>query len=74
LGDFRKFKFVIPDSKDEQISISNKIKEIDNIFVNKTQKINSLQRLKKSLLQNLLTGKVRVDVEKNNELLKEQKI
>lgn len=59
LGDFRNFKFVIP-PKEEQIKISNKIdyfsKEIESLK-NKTK---ILERLKKSLLQNLLTGKVRV--------------
>lgn len=37
----------------------------------KYSKIQSLQKLKKSLMQNLLTGKVRVDVEKINKLLEE---
>lgn len=37
----------------------------------KTTKIQTLQRLKKSLMQNLLTGKIRVDVAMINELLKE---
>lgn len=72
LGDFRKFKFVIPDSKDEQILISNKILEVDDLCLSRLQKIKTLQRLKKSLMQNLLTGKVRVDVEKILELCQEK--
>lgn len=64
LGDFRKFKFIIPEDKNEQITIASKIKEIDSVYFAKHQKINSLQRLKKSLMQNLLTGKVRVDQSK----------
>lgn len=64
LGDFRKFKFIIPEDKNEQISIATKIKEIDAVYISKHQKIRSLQRLKKSLMQNLLTGKVRVDLNK----------
>jgi len=69
LGDFRKFRFVIPSDKQEQTGISNKINEVNNISINKQNKIQTLQRLKKSLMQNLLTGKVRIDVAKMNELL-----
>lgn len=69
LGDFRKFRFIIPFDKKEQTDIANKIGEVNNISVNKQTKIQTLQRLKKSLMQNLLTGKIRVDVEKVTELL-----
>lgn len=69
LGDFRKFKFIIPEDKNEQISIATKIKEIDAVYISKHQKIKSLQRLKKSLMQNLLTGKVRVDLTKIETLI-----
>jgi type I restriction enzyme S subunit len=54
----------IPNSIDEQIEISNKINTFDISNVEKNEKINSLKRLKKSLMQNLLTGKIRVDVNK----------
>lgn len=64
LGDFRKFKFIIPEDKGEQILIANKIKEINDIYIAKHQKIKTLQRLKQSLMQNLLTGKLRVDIAK----------
>ena len=60
LGDFRKFKFIVP-PKGEQIKIANEInllnKEIDSL----KKKTNKLERLKKSLMQNLLTGKVIID-------------
>lgn len=72
LGDFRKFKFVIPETKDEQILISDKISEVNTAIESKQIKIRSLQRLKKSLMQNLLTGKVRLDVEKMNKILSEE--
>jgi type I restriction enzyme S subunit len=72
LSDFRKFKFIIPESKEEQTLISNKFKEVENIRLNKLQKIDTLQRLKKSLMQNLLTGKVRLDVGKISKILNEQ--
>lgn len=60
LGDFRKFKFVIPESKDEQIEISGNIEKIDTVLQSKQDKINKLERLKKALMQNLLTGRVRI--------------
>ena len=62
LGDFRKFKFVIPESKDEQIEIAERVKQVDNILFSKQNKIKKLERLKKALMQNLLTGKVRVKI------------
>jgi type I restriction enzyme S subunit len=60
LGDFRKFKFVIPEGKEEQILIAEKLNEVSNTVLSKQAKIVKLQRLKKSLMQNLLTGKVRL--------------
>lgn len=72
LGDFRKFKFIIPETKDEQCLISAKVKEIDSIYISKHKKIKTLQRLRKSLMQNLLTGKVRVDVNKIEQVLQSQ--
>lgn len=60
LGDFRKFKFIIPKSKDEQILIAEKLNEVVSTIQSKQDKIKKLQRLKKSLMQNLLTGKVRL--------------
>jgi len=67
LGDFRNFKFIIPEEKEEQRLIAAKVKEIDDIYFSKQEKIKTLQRLKKSLMQNLLTGKVRVDLTKIEE-------
>jgi type I restriction enzyme S subunit len=63
LGDFRKFKFVIPESKDEQILIADKLNEVNFNVQSKQTKIQTLQRLKKSLMQNLLTGKLRLPAE-----------
>jgi type I restriction enzyme S subunit len=62
-------KAIYPPSLVEQAAISARIVEIDNYITSKDFKTKTLQRLKKSLMQNLLTGKVRVDVEKINELL-----
>lgn len=54
----------IPNDIEEQIEISNKINTFDISNVEKNEKIKSLQKLKKSLMQSLLTGKVRVNIEK----------
>lgn len=63
---------IYPKLKNDQVDIAIKISKVNNISVNKQSKIQALHRLKKSLMQNLLTGKIRVDVAKINELLKEQ--
>ena len=69
LGDFRKFKFVIP-KKEEQINIANRINQFNIEIEKQVERINVLERLKNSLMQNLLTGKVRIDVEqKNNQIV-----
>ena len=57
---FEKYKLLQPTSKVEQEEIVLKIKSTDEEFVAKQTKIQTLQRLKKSLMQNLLTGKVRL--------------
>ena len=46
----------------EQKNIMSIINNVSNDIIQKQQKINSLERLKKSLMQNLLTGKVRVKI------------
>ncbi|MBP2658565.1 MAG: restriction modification system specificity protein [Firmicutes bacterium] len=74
LGDFRKFKFIIPQTREEQLLIAKEIDEFISIIRSKRSKLQSLKTLKKSLMQNLLTGKVRVDVEKINKLLEEGRI
>jgi type I restriction enzyme S subunit len=48
---------------DEQIKIANTVDTIKNQIATSNKKIQSLKRLKKSLMQDLLTGKVRVKVE-----------
>lgn len=52
---------LIPTKKHEQDAIVSKIDRIELEISNKHQKIAVLERLKKSLMQNLLTGKVRVN-------------
>ena len=59
-NEYSKYKIICPISKEEQINIAQKISSIDIEINNKQSKITTLERLKKSLMQNLLTGKVRV--------------
>lgn len=61
-NDIHKIKVAIPKSIDEQIEIVKKIDSANQIISTKQQKIQKLKRLKKALMQNLLTGKVRVKV------------
>lgn len=61
-NDIHKIKVAIPKSIDEQIEIVKKIDSAVQIIEAKQQKIQKLESLKKALMQNLLTGKVRVKV------------
>ena len=54
---------LIPTEKQEQDEIVSKIERIELEISNKQQKIATLERLKKSLMQNLLTGRVKVNVQ-----------
>lgn len=60
-GELLKKKIIYPKA-DEQFEIAKKIKSIENVIIQKETKIQKLERLKKALMQNLLTGKVRVKV------------
>jgi type I restriction enzyme, S subunit len=70
-NDIHRLKISIPKTYEEQEEIVNKIDEYESVLQKKHHKIQSLRALKKSLMQNLLTGKVRVDVDRINKLLKE---
>ena len=54
------FKFLLPSDTKEQKEIYGKFANINKSQKSKQQKIAVLERLKKSLMQNLLTGRVRV--------------
>lgn len=69
-GELLKKWVLIPDT--DQTEIAAKIKSVDAFLKEKQKKVATIQRLKKSLMQNLLTGKVRVDVNKIEKLLQEQ--
>lgn len=56
---YSKYRVLCPKDKFEQIAIAKKISSVDKIINVQKQKIKSLEQLKKSLMQNLLTGKIR---------------
>ena len=68
-GNLRPLPIFHPTDLNEQMQIASKIKTVFHLIEERQKKIKTLQRLKKSLMQNLLTGKVRVDVAKVNEIL-----
>lgn len=68
--DLRKMKLLQP-PPDEQKAIGERISLVEKSKEEKKKKIESLKILKKSLMQNLLTGKVRVNSVKINALLEE---
>lgn len=71
-GNLRSLPIFFPIDKTEQIKIAKKIKAVFDVIEQKQTKIKKLERLKKALMQNLLTGKVRVKVP-NEELQVETK-
>lgn len=71
-NDIHRLKISLPKTFEEQEQIANLIDNSNQVIVDKQNKVKTLQRLKKSLMQNLLTGKVRVDVEKILELCQEK--
>ncbi len=58
-SEYSKYKVLCPKTKEEQTSIAHKISIIDNQINNELQKKATLERLKKSLMQNLLRGRVK---------------
>lgn len=61
-SDMKRMLLLVP-PYDEQKNISKKIEDVLFYQKQKKEKIETLERLKKSLMQNLLTGKVRVGEE-----------
>jgi len=59
---YSKYRVLRPKDKLEQIAIAKRISSVDKSINEQDQKIKSLKRLKKSLMQNLLTGKVVIDI------------
>ena len=60
--EYASFKFLLPKDTKEQQQILSQFDNIDDIVKRKnTNKVRILERLKKALMQNLLTGKVRIN-------------
>ena len=59
-GAIRNLRMFYPTDVTERKAIIERVYEFNNEITLKQQKIDTLERLKKSLMQNLLTGKVRV--------------
>lgn len=67
--EYGSFKFILPKDIDEQDLIVAKVLPFQKNIRTKQSKIQTLQHLKKSLMQHLLTGKKRVDLKKFNEIV-----
>jgi len=63
LSNLREFPILFPKSKDEQQKITNILSKQDEAIEQEEQKLHKLQRVKIALMQDLLTGKVRVNYE-----------
>lgn len=62
-SEYSKYRILCPKTKAEQIEIAQKLSDIDTEINKEQNKTAILERLKKSLMQNLLTGRVRVNVQ-----------
>jgi type I restriction enzyme S subunit len=63
-GAIKKLRISYPPNKNERDQITSTLKNVSLVGIEKQIKIQRLKRLKKALMQSLLTGKVRLDLEK----------
>ncbi len=61
--DICRFQVICPTDENVKIEIENSLNSLEAVFDDKTNKIQKLERLKKALMQNLLTGKKRLKAE-----------
>lgn len=61
-GNLRPLLIAHPVTDDDQKAVAAPIMACENLILAKEHKIAALQRLKKSLMQNLLTGRIRLPV------------
>ena len=57
----KRIKIDLPQSKEEQTAIANILSKVDDAIASVQNSIAATERLKKSLMQNLLTGKMKPD-------------
>ncbi|AAN53465.1 restriction endonuclease subunit S [Shewanella oneidensis MR-1] len=62
IEDIKRIPCIVPPLSEQQ-EISKAIQSVQNSILNKQEKLQSLKNLKKALMQDLLTGKVRVKVD-----------
>ena len=72
--EFSKCQIAMPADRDEEEAIAGRLAAIDDLIDAKRAKIIALQRLKKSLMQNLLTGRMRLSPEAIAELTAENSL
>lgn len=60
MAKIRSFRFVLPKSKDEQKQIASILSKVDEQIQDNKKELKHLHELKKGLMQDLLTGNVRV--------------
>ena len=60
-SDIRNIRLVLPSSKKEKEAIANILSKVDEAITSVENSIAAAERLKKSLMQNLLTGKMKPD-------------
>lgn len=60
-SDIRNIRLMLPSSKEEKTAVANILSKVDEAIVSVQNSIDAAERLKKSLRQNLLTGKMKPD-------------
>lgn len=60
-SDIRNLRLILPSSKKEKLAISSIFSKVDEAIASVQNSIAAAERLKKSLMQNLLTGKMKPD-------------
>jgi len=63
LGNISDVRIILPSDSNEQEKITNILSKQDEAIEQEKQKLHKLQRVKKALMQDLLTGKIRVNYE-----------
>jgi type I restriction enzyme S subunit len=64
-GAIRRLWLALPSEMDEQSEIADRLSSLQTLIKAKGEKIKALQKLKKSFMQNFLTGKVRLPANRN---------
>jgi type I restriction enzyme S subunit len=63
LGDVRRLRFALPEDEGEQNEIAERLHRFTELIDAKKQKVETLKRVRASLMQNLLSGRFRIPVE-----------